>query len=110
MERKFDFERIGKRMPYKVPEGFLDEMEANIWKAVQREIPQTNKRNTYRLHVLAGTLAVAASVALLLVFNPFLKEEQIDGFSTVEQAFAGLSQEDQTYMLAVYQEDIFMNE
>ena len=55
-------------------------------------------------------MAVAASIALLLVFHPFSPKEETDSFSHVEQAFANLSQEDQAYMLAVYQEDIFMNE
>ena len=58
--------------------------------------------------VLIGTAAVAASITLLLVLNPF-SSGQADGFSKVEQAFAGLSQEDQDYMLEVYQEDIFIN-
>ena len=52
----------------------------------------------------------AASIALLLVFHPFSPKEETDSFSHVERAFANLSQEDQAYLLAVYQEDIFMNE
>nr|WP_320947844.1 hypothetical protein [Bacteroides intestinalis] len=110
MEKEFDFDRIGKRMPYKTPEGFLDDMEVNVWKEVQKELPGTPKRKTFRLRVFAGAVAVAASIALLLVLHPFSPKEQTDSFSRVEQAFANLSQEDQAYMLAVYQEDIFMNE
>ena len=106
MEKKFDFNSMGKRMPYKTPEGFLDEMEANVWKEVQHELPQTHKRTTFRLRVFAGAMAVAASIALLLVLNPF----QTDNFSHVERAFANLTEEDQAYMLAVYQEDIFINQ
>lgn len=30
MEKNFDFNKIGKRMPYTVPEGFFDEMERDI--------------------------------------------------------------------------------
>ena len=110
MEKVFDFNRIGKRMPYKTPEGFLDEMEANVWKEVQHELPQTHKRTAFCLRVFARTMAVAASIALLLVFHPFSPKEETVIFSSVEQAFANLSQEDHAYMLAVYQEDIFMNE
>ena len=110
MEKDFDFNRIGKRMPYRIPKGFLDEMEANIWKEVQSGLPQTYKRKTYRLRIFAASLAVAASIALLLVFSPIFHKGQTDSFSKVEQAFVNLSQEDQAYMLAVYQEDLFMNE
>ena len=106
MEKKFDFNSMGKRMPYKTPEGFLDEMEANVWKEVQHELTQTHKRTTFRLRVFAGAMAVAASIALLLVLNPF----QTDSFSRVERAFANLTEDDQAYMLAVYQEDIFINQ
>ncbi len=106
MDKKFDFNSMGKRMPYKTPEGFLDEMEANVWKEVQHELPQTHKRTTFRLRVFAGAMAVAASIALLLVLNPF----QTDSFSRVERAFANLTEDDQAYMLAVYQEDIFINQ
>ena len=102
MEKEFDFNRIGKRMPYKTPEGFLDEMEANVWREVQDELPKAHhKRKTFRLRVFAGAMAVAASIS---------PKEETDSFSHVEQAFANLSQEDQAYMLAVYQKDIFMNE
>lgn len=110
MEKDFDFNRIGKRMPYRTPEGFLDEMEANIWKEVQGGLPQTYKRKTYRLRIFATSLAVAASIALLFVFSPVSHKGQSDSFSKVEQAFANLSQQDQAYMLSVYQEDLFMNE
>ncbi len=110
MKKDFDFDRIGKRMPYKTPQGFFDEMEANIWKEVQSGLSPTRKRKTHCLHIFAGALAVAASIALLLVFNPFPFKKQAGSFSKVEQAFANLSQEDQAYMLSVYQEDIFMNE
>ena len=111
MEKEFDFNRIGKRMPYKTPEGFLDEMEANVWREVQGELPKAHhKRKTFRLRGFARAMTGAASIALLLVFHPFSLKEETDSFSHVEQAFANLSHEDQAYMLAVYQEDIFMNE
>ena len=111
MEKEFDFNRLGKRMPYKAPKGFFDELEADVWREVQNELPQMqHERKTFCLRVFAGAMAVAASIALLLVFHPFSGKKQTDCFSHVEQAFANLSQEDQAYMLAVYQEDIFMNE
>ena len=109
MENDFDFDRIGKRMPYRTPEGFLDEMEADIWKEIHKGPPQVQRRRTYRPGILAASLAAAASIALVFVSSPAIRKEQ-DSFSKVEQAFAGLSQEDQEYILEVYQNDIFMNE
>ena len=54
MEKDFDFNRIGKRMPYRIPEGSLDEMEANIWNEVQDGLPQIHKRKRYRLRIFVG--------------------------------------------------------
>ena len=31
MEKGFDFNKIGKRMPYQVPDGFFDQLEENVW-------------------------------------------------------------------------------
>lgn len=110
MTSEFDFSRVGKRTPYKTPEGFFDAMEANVWKEVQRASAASRRHKTYRFRICAGVLAAAASIALLLVLHPFASKEQPDGFLEVEQAFANLNQEDQAYMLEVYQEDIFMSE
>lgn len=111
MDKDFDFDRIGKRMPYETPEGFFDEMEANVWQEVQRTSFAFAKRKPHhRLRIVAGALAVAASVALVLVLRPHVFGEPADGLAKVEQAFADLCREDQAYLLDVYQEDIFMNE
>ena len=34
MNGNFDFSQVGKRMPYSVPNGFLDEVEADVLKRV----------------------------------------------------------------------------
>ena len=39
MKETFDFNRIGKRMPYTVPEGALDDIEKNVWGAIKEEQP-----------------------------------------------------------------------
>lgn len=107
MENEFDFDRIGKRLPYKTPAGFMDEMEANVWNEVQHKLSVSPRHRPLRLHLFAG--AVAASVALLLLLHTSVLKESADSFSEVEQAFASLSMDDQSYMLETYQEDIFMN-
>ena len=30
MKKEFDFDDIGKKTPYRVPEGFFDEMQCNV--------------------------------------------------------------------------------
>lgn len=133
MSKDFDFDRIGKRLPYTTPEGFLDDMEKQVWERVKDEItpahvqetftplfmyervkdektetPSKPKRN-YRLwYSISGGL-VAATVALLLVIN-ILPDHSKNDFEKIEQAFANLSSSDQDYLFTTYQYDLFMNE
>ena len=38
MKEKFDFDRIGKRMPYTTPDGFFDDMENSIMQCIKQEV------------------------------------------------------------------------
>ena len=118
---KFDFGKVGKRMPYSTPEGFFKEMEANILEQVKDDKPkpvrvQPKKRPLIR-GIWAAAMAVAASVALLLILNidfaaphSSLPSQADNGMQAVDQAFAQLSSADQAYLLNVYQEDVFLAE
>ena len=116
---KFDFDQVGKRMPYSTPEGFFKEMEANILEQVKNDKPkpvriQPKKRPMVKV-VWAAALAVAASVAAVFVLNidfsaSSSQPSQVNnGIQEVDQAFAQLSSVDQAYLLSVYQEDVFLN-
>ncbi len=107
MKKDFDFDRIGKRLPYTAPDGFLDDIEKNVWETVKQEI-QPSKRNFRLWYSVAGGL-VAASMALLTVFN-LLPHGSSNNFEDVEKAFADLSSSDQDYLFVTYQNDLFMNE
>ena len=49
MEHQFDFDNIGKRMPYSVPEGFFDDMKRQI---LARNLSQSHpRRHRYLLSV-----------------------------------------------------------
>ena len=109
MKRNFDFDRIGKRLPYTAPDGFLDDMENNVWETVRQEMLPSKPKRHFRLwYSLTGGL-VAASIALFVVFNSSPDNSRSD-FEDVEKAFANLSSSDQDYLFATYQYDLFMNE
>lgn len=117
---KFDFDKVGKRMPYSTPEGFFKDMETNILEAVKNDTPKPvkieHKKRPLMRAMWTAMLAVAASVALLLVLHidfsaphpshPSRTEQELQA---VDQAFAQLSAADQAYLLDVYQEDVFLN-
>ena len=118
---KFDFDQVGKRMPYSTPEGFFKEMEANILEQVKNDKPAPvriqPKKRSLRKVIWTAAIAVAASVAVLLVLNidfaaphSSLPSQVDNEMQAVDQAFAQLSSADQAYLLSVYQEDVFLDE
>lgn len=108
MENNFNFDTIGKRMPYTVPEGFFDQMEEKILAEARKDMRR--KPRTLRV-VMRSILAAAACVAIAFTIQwGFRTSSQQVNAQDVEQAFSELSQTDQAYILAVYQDDIFMSE
>lgn len=131
---RFDFKQVGKRMPYTTPDGFFKDMEKNILEAVKDDTPQAvkiqpqsvkvqpKKRPVFKM-IWAAAIAVAASVAGLLVLNIDFSaadsslasshssqpSQAKSDLEQVDQAFAQLSEADQAYLLDVYQEDVFLN-
>jgi hypothetical protein len=131
---RFDFKQVRKRMPYTTPDGFFKDMEKNILEAVKDDTlqavkiqPQSvkvqpKKRPVFKM-IWAAAIAVAASVAVLLVLNIDFSaadsslasshssqpSQAKSDLEQVDQAFAQLSEADQAYLLDVYQEDVFLN-
>lgn len=104
MEENYDFSRIGKQMPYTVPDGFFEELEENVMR-------KTKRAKVVRMAVRAA-IAVAACIALLLIVKKALPQGQdaaADDFGSVELAFNNLSTDDQDYLLEVYQEEQFLD-
>lgn len=106
MNTDFDFGKIGKRMPYKVPDKFFSEMEKNVRKKTQS--PAKRCATVYR-RVAVAALSAAAAAAILFSLNTGTAKSPGTGIDDVEQAFGKLSYEDQTILLDFYQEDIFIN-
>ena len=131
---RFDFKQVGKRMPYTTPDGFFKDMEKNILEAVKDDTPQAvkiqpqsvkvqpKKRPVFKM-IWAAAIAVAASVAVLLVLNIDFSaadsslasshssqpSQAKSDLEQVDQAFALLTEADQAYLLDVYQEDVFLD-
>ena len=117
MDKNFDFNQVGKRMPYSTPDDFFAKMQSNILDAVQ-DMPQKNtkiktNRRTVRKWLWPVSLSAAAAVVAMFVINiHFLAPNTPTSSSDiqdVEQAFAQLSECDQAYIVDVYQDDVFIN-
>ena len=109
-------------MPYSVPDGFFDKLEADIREELRLkseeglarqpdgEIQSHASRSTFHFPKIA-IFAVAASLVLFFVVKATPPKNEADGFEAVELAFNNLSQDDQEYLLLVYeQEDLFITE
>ena len=66
MEKDFDFNTIGKRTPFRTPEGFFDGAKANILKRAEEE---RRMRKFSRIRIgISVALAVAAMVCGIVFF------------------------------------------
>lgn len=110
MEHLFDFDNIGRRMPYSVPEGFFDDMERQILaRNLSQSHPRRHRSMTLRRSI-AGLLTAAVVTGVVVIIGGKWSAPSTTDYAHVEQAFDNLSNDDQTYLLSVYQEDIFINE
>jgi hypothetical protein len=110
MDKQFDFNKVGKQMPYTVPQNFFADMEKTIHERVAEE-PQPAKVVSLHSHRvnLRWMVAAAACVAVLIVSGiTFLSNQKTD-MNDVEYAFSQLDEQDQDYVLTVSQDDIFIN-
>ena len=116
MEKTFDFEKIGNRMPYSVPDDFFTKLEESVMdevKVQKSEATALPERNKTVIIAIRSLLAIAAAVALFFVVQPTLtKNDTIsaDDYASVELAFNNLSSDDQDFLVAVYKNEEFIND
>ena len=95
-----DLEKMKKTMPYTVPDGFFDMMEERL----MQETVTIKEKSNLRKIVLWTSLAVAASLALLMVLRQDVFQTEESSFEQVEIAFTQLSDTDQELMFDFYDE------
>ena len=116
MEKTFDFEKIGNRMPYSVPDDFFTKLEESVMdevKVQKSEATALPERNKTVIIAIRSFLAVAAAVALFFVVQPMLTENNMisaDDFASVELAFNNLSTDDKDFLIAVYEDEEYIND
>ena len=70
MKKEFDFDDIGKKTPYRVPEGFFDEMQRNV-----RKHTYGSKPAGHRLWITVSTGIAIAAALVGFLFMPSLFRE-----------------------------------
>ena len=75
MEKEFDFNSIGKRTPFRTPEGFFERMQAETLSRVAEE---KRKKKLYRLKWGVSVALAAAAMVCGIIFFPSTKPEAVE--------------------------------
>ena len=85
MKKDFDFDEIGKRTPYRTPEGFFENVQTKI---VKRAGEEKKRRRILNIRMgISVALAVAAMICGVVFFSKAPKELPEHGMDAVWVAF-----------------------
>ena len=120
-------EKLNKRLPYSVPDGFFDVMEANVMAKIKADAginvggdkadtqmrdKQYRKTTTHTRTISLSILAMAAS--LMLLFTKFSQStktvQQTNGMESIDKAFSQLNTDDQAFLMEIYDDDMFLDD
>lgn len=106
MKADFDFDSIGKREPYQVPDNFFQSLEDSIMK--QTAPPRRRYRPSWHFILTGAASAAIAAILLAVGITPSLLQSDC-AMEDVEQSFDRLSETDQNFLLQTFNDDIFIN-
>ena len=121
MDKEYNLESVGKRMPYSLPNDFFDKMQADVLAEVENEERQKAERKKHRhrarlVRLYLSAAAVAASICLVVLSKSYW----VDGTShdssaasvntaQVDKAYDNLSTEEQEELNATYANDVYLS-
>lgn len=85
MNKDFDFNQVGKRMPYRIPEHFLENVQAEI---LRRADEEREKKKNRRMKLRIVSALAAAAVFCGLCFLPQTPPEDEPSFTAGAQLAA----------------------
>ena len=122
-------EKLNKRLPYSVPDGFFDDMEANVMAKIKADAEAGTSvggdkaetqtwdkqyRKTIRRTrtVSLSLLAMAASLLLLITIFPQNAKtaQQTNDMESIDKAFSQLNTDDQAFLMEVYDDYMFLDD
>lgn len=119
--------KLNKRLPYSVPDGFFDVMEANVMAKIKADAginvggdkadtqmrdKQYRKTTKHTRTISLSILAMAASLLLLFtIFSQSTKTvQQTNGMESIDMAFSQLNADDQAFLMEIYDDDMFLDD
>jgi len=122
MDKEYNLELIGKRMPYSFPNGFFDQMQVNVLAEVEKEEQTKAERRTHRhrarlvrLYLSAAAVAVSICLVVVLTKSYLVDDKQHDpsaaivNTAQVDKAYDNLSTEEQEELNATYANDVYLS-
>lgn len=120
VESKFDFNNMGKQMPYRTPDHFFEKMQERV---IERARSEKRKKQFRMKLIISATLAAAAVLLGVLFFpvqqlgiekfpaNVFIVSTDSDySYSdAMDQYIVGMSDEELTEWVELSENDIFIN-
>ena len=120
-------EKLNKRLPYSVPDGFFDVMEDNVMAKIKADAginvggdkadtqmrdKQYRKTTTHTRTISLSILAMAASLMLLFtIFSQSTKTvQQTNGMESIDKAFSQLNTNDQAFLMEIYDDDMLLDD
>lgn len=120
-------EKLNKRLPYSVPDGFFDVMEDNVMAKIKADAginvggdkadtqmrdKQYRKTTTHTRTISLSILAMAASLLLLFtIFSQSTKTaQQTNGMESIDKAFSQLNTDDQAFLMEIYDDDMLLDD
>ena len=76
MNHKFDFDQVGRRMPYTVPDGAFAAMEAEVMNRVHRQQSVRRRMWWYSAAAAVVVAAIAIGAVLLRLDGGALRNEE----------------------------------
>lgn len=92
--KEFDLEGLGREMPYRMPEHFLDDVTGRVVSVIEKDRKRHKER---RIYALFASAASVAAVAILLI-HPFKVSgpsipdyESISQCASIDEVFQSMS-------------------
>lgn len=127
MAQEYNFNKVGKKMPFSAPDGFFERMQANVLAEVAKEeeakkvmkIRMTAQARSHRkakmIRLYMAVASIAACVCLvLLVGRSFFGSGAVEtqhsaaSVATVDKAYDNLSTDEQQELNATYANDVYL--
>lgn len=117
MDREYNLDRVGKKMPFTMPEDFFDKVQANVLAQVALEEQKKKKhpRKAMMRRIWLAAASVAASVSMLLLIGNAVgdndssqKVKTVASMAPVDKAYDQLSAEEQQEVYATYANDVLL--